>query len=154
MRKSDKSRTRQEQAKRAFQSMRHMMLLFRARMDEAMRPLDITLAQAQVLFAIREHPRSSGAQIARYCFITPQTAQTLLRHLEKRRWSARGKDSENDRIVVAWLTKQGEELASAVKQMSLPLQEELWSNISANELTQLNELLSRCLKNMDPAATD
>ena len=149
MRSSRTVRGRQELAKKAFQSMRHMMLLFRAQMDEAMRPYEITLAQAQVLFAIRRKPRSSGAEIARLCFITPQTAQALLRHLEMRGWIERGKDPENDRIVVAWLTESGEELASAVERTSLPLQEKLWGSISDGDLARLNAMLARCLETMD-----
>src|SRR3954470_18128736 len=99
---------RDRQAGKAFQSMKRIMLGFRARMDEQLRPKGVTMAQLQMLFAIRNQPGSSGAQLARTCFITPQTTQALLKHLEENSLIVRGKDPVNDRIVTASLTATGE----------------------------------------------
>lgn len=139
---------REEQAKQAFQRMKRILLAFRTRVDEELRPQGVTMAQLQVLFAVRAQPRSSGAQLARTCYITPQTAQSLLKHLEVGGLIVRGKDPVNDRIVTMSITDAGERLAQSVESSTQPLQRELWHGITDRELGQLNELLERCLANL------
>jgi DNA-binding MarR family transcriptional regulator len=131
--------------------MKRIMLGFRARMDEQLRPKGVTMAQLQMLFAIRNQPGSSGAQLARTCFITPQTTQALLKHLEENSLIVRGKDPVNDRIVTASLTATGERLAKEVEKESLPIQKELWQGFTGSQLYQLNDLLTRCLANLGEA---
>jgi DNA-binding MarR family transcriptional regulator len=139
---------REEQTKQAFQKMKRILLAFRTRVDEELRPQGVTMAQLQVLFAVRAQPRSSGAQLARTCYITPQSAQSLLKHLEDRGLIVRGKDPVNDRIVTMSITVAGEQLAQSVEKSSQPLQCELWKGVTDRELEQLNELLARCLANL------
>ena len=97
---------REEQTKQAFQKMKRILLAFRTRVDEELRPQGVTLAQIQALFAVRSHPRSSGAQLARTCYVTPQSAQSLLKHLEDAGLIVRGKDPVNDRIVTMSITDE------------------------------------------------
>jgi DNA-binding MarR family transcriptional regulator len=139
---------REEQAKQAFQKMKRILLAFRTRVDEELRPQGVTLAQLQVLFAVRAQPRSSGAQIARTCYVTPQSAQSLLKHLEDGGLIVRGKDPVNDRIVTMSITDAGERLAQSVESNTQPLQRELWRGITDLELEQLNILLKKCLENL------
>ena len=139
---------RDDQAKHAFQKMKRILLAFRTRVDEELRPQGVTMAQLQVLFAVRAQPRSSGAQLARTCYITPQSAQSLLKHLEDGGLIVRGKDPVNDRIVTMRVTDAGERLAQAVESSMQPLQSELWRGITDGELLQLNDLLERCLANL------
>ena len=146
--KKKESPKREQQARQAFQKMKRILLALRGRVDEEFRPQGVTMAQLQVLFAVRAQPRSSGAQLARTCYITPQTAQSLLKHLEGRGLIVRGKDPVNDRIVTTSLTDAGERLVESVEKRSLPLQRELWQGITDNELHQLNNVLTRCLTNL------
>ena len=140
---------RHQQEKEALRSMKRVLLHFRARMDDQLRPRGVTTAQMQVLFAVRNAPGSSGAQLARCCSITPQTAQALLKHLENGGFIVRGKDPVNDRIVTANITLAGERLMQAVEKKFVALQqEELWQGVSDHELASLNTLLKRCLSNL------
>ncbi len=129
--------------------MKRILLQFRVRMDDQLRPQGVTTAQMQVLFAVRNAPASSGAQLARSCYITPQTTQALLKHLENGGFIVRGKDPVNDRIVTASITARGERLAEVVEKKSLALQKELWTGISDRELSRLDTLLNRCLSNLN-----
>ena len=139
---------RHQESRRALQIMKRIMLHFRGRMDEELRPQGVTAAQLQVLFAVRNAPGSSGAQLARCCYVTPQTAQALLKHLEDGGFIVRGKDPVNDRIVTARITPAGERLAQSVEKRGRVMQEHLWQGISDSELKRLNELLTRCLANV------
>ena len=69
--------------------MKRILVHFRGQMDEKLRPQGVTTAQLQVLHAIRSAPGSSGAQLARDCYVTPQTVQALLKRLEEGGWIVR-----------------------------------------------------------------
>jgi MarR family transcriptional regulator, organic hydroperoxide resistance regulator len=143
-----------EKARDTLRTMKHILLQFRVRMDDQLRPQGVTTAQMQVLFAVRNAPGSSGAQLARACYITPQTAQTLLKHLEAAGFIVRGKDPVNDRIVTASITPQGERLAQVVEKRALEVHKVLWKGISEPELARLSSMLDRCLSNLDGEGED
>lgn len=129
--------------------MKRIMNQFRVHLDEQLRPQGLTTAQMQVLFAVRNSPGSSGAQIARSCYITPQTTQALLKQLEGSGFIVRGKDPVNDRIVTARITAEGERLAESVEKNARALQQKLWEGISDREMNGLSDLVERCLRNLD-----
>ena len=69
---------RQAERRTAAQMMKRILIHFRSQMDEKLRPQGVTTAQLQLLKAIRDEPGVSGAQLARSCYVTPQSAQSLL----------------------------------------------------------------------------
>jgi DNA-binding MarR family transcriptional regulator len=142
---------RHEETKLSLQLMKRILLHFRAQMNDKLRPSGVTTAQLQVLFAVRDAPGSSGAQLARCCYMTPQSAQAQVKQLERRGFIVRGKDKVNDRIVTTSITPVGERLMESVEKISRMLQSELWKGVSDDELVQCNELLGRCLKNLGEA---
>ena len=91
--------------------MKRILIHFRSQMDELLRPEGVTTAQLAVLKAIRDEPGASGAQLARACYVTPQSAQALLKSLEDGGWIVRTKDKVNDRILIAKLTAEWGEVA-------------------------------------------
>ena len=149
-----KNETRQKQTRQAAQLMKRILIHFRGQMDELLRPQGVTIAQLQVLYAIRNAPGSSGAQLARDCYVTPQTVQALLKHLEDGGFIVRGKDKVNDRIVTASLTGAGERLMESAEKTALTIQERLWQGVADSDLDRLNELLMQCLGNIAPESVD
>jgi DNA-binding MarR family transcriptional regulator len=143
---------RSEISAEAVLKMKRILLTFRSRVDDQYRPRGITMAQLQVLFAVKDEPGSSAAHLARTCRITPQTAQMLLKHLGESEFIVRGKDERNSRLVTATLTKKGQRLAEEIRKSALPLQQVLWRGISDEELRQLNDTLARCLSNLETSA--
>src|SRR5271168_5453959 len=95
---------RQAETRRAAQMMKRIMVHFRSQMDEKLRPQGVTTAQLHVLKVIRDGPGGAGAQLARACYVAPQSAQALLKSLEDGGWITRTKDRVNDRILIAQLT--------------------------------------------------
>ncbi|HEX7158384.1 MAG TPA: MarR family transcriptional regulator [Edaphobacter sp.] len=146
-------RNREQEVKHAIQLMRRIMIHMRGRMDELLRPQGVTTAQLVMLLAVRNSPGSSGAQLARECYVTPQSAQALIKHLEDGRFIVREKDRVNGRVVTARITRAGERLLESVEATSLKLQEKLWLGISDSEVEKLNELLARCLRNIGEEAS-
>jgi DNA-binding MarR family transcriptional regulator len=50
----------------------------RRRLDAALKPTGLTMAQYAVLRALAEHPDASAAELARLCFVTRQSLQDVL----------------------------------------------------------------------------
>jgi DNA-binding MarR family transcriptional regulator len=145
-------KSRQTEKRRAAQMMKWIMVHFRAQMDEQLRPQGVTTAQLLVLKTIRNEPVTSGAQLARCCHVTPQSMQTLLRNLEDGGWVRRVKDRVNGRILIAELTPSGEGLLETAEKAAQVIEKKLWNGVSDSEVNALNDLLARCLENLESKA--
>jgi MarR family transcriptional regulator, organic hydroperoxide resistance regulator len=144
--------TRQAETRRAAQMMKRIMIHFRSQMDEQLRPEGVTTAQLHVLKVIREESGASGAQLARSCYVTPQSAQALVKGLEDGGWITRTKDRVNDRILIAELTPSGEELLQTAEKLARVIEKRLWRGVEDEAVEALNEVLARCLENLEDDA--
>jgi DNA-binding MarR family transcriptional regulator len=140
---------RQAETRQAAQMMKRIMIHFRSQMDEKLRPQGVTTAQLQVLKVIRDGPGGSGAQLARACYVTPQSAQALLKSLEDGGWITRTKDRVNDRILIAQLTPSGGELLDTAERLARVIEKRLWAGVPDSGVEALNRTLVRCLANLE-----
>jgi MarR family transcriptional regulator, organic hydroperoxide resistance regulator len=140
---------RQAETRLAAQMMKRIMIHFRSQMDEKLRPQGVTTAQLHVLKVIRDEPGGSGAQLARACYVTPQSAQALLKGLEDGGWITRTKDRVNDRILIAQLTSSGVELLDTAERLARVIEKRLWQGVPDGGVSALNRTLERCLANLD-----
>ena len=125
--------------------MKRALIAFRSRLDEQLRPHGLTTAQLQMLHAISVAPGGSGAEFARLCHVTPQTAQGLLTRAVRQGWIRRGKDAHNERLVTAELTAAGERLLAEADHIARAIESEMWAGFEAGEIDALNRLLARAL---------
>jgi DNA-binding MarR family transcriptional regulator len=142
-------RNRQAETRRAAQMMKRILIHFRSQMDERLRPQGVTTAQLQMLKVIREQPCGSGAQLARACYVTPQSAQALLKSLEDGGWIIRTKDQVNERILIAQLTPSGMELLETAERLARVIEKRLWAGVPDSGVEALNRTLMRCLANLE-----
>jgi MarR family transcriptional regulator, organic hydroperoxide resistance regulator len=145
-------KTQQTERRRTAQMMKRILIHFRSQMDASLRPQGVTTAQLQVLKAIRDQPGVSGAQLARSCYVTPQSAQSLLRGLEDGKWIVRSKDNQNDRILTARLTSEGEKLLLSAEKTAKLIEGKLWRGVRESSIEAVNEVLEQCLANLEPEA--
>jgi DNA-binding MarR family transcriptional regulator len=129
--------------------MKRIIVHFRGQMDDLLRPQGVTTAQLVVLKAVQDEPGAFGAQLARACHVTPQSAQALLKSLEDGGWIIRTKDTVNDRILIAKLTPSGEKLLETGEKLARVIEKKLWDGIPASAVEALNKTLVRCLANLD-----
>jgi len=130
--------------------MKRILIHFRSQMDEKLRPQGVTTAQLQLLKAIRDEPGVSGAQLARSCYVTPQSAQSLLAGLERDGWIIRTRDRGNDRILAARLSSEGERLLLTSESAAKAIEGKLWRGVPESSIKALNEILEQCLANLGP----
>lgn len=128
--------------------MKRALVAFRGRLDHELRPHSVTTAQLEMLHAISLVPGGSGADLARLCHITPQTAQVLLTRAVRRGWITRGKAPNNNRLVTAELTPAGHDLLAHAREIAERLQAEMWHGITLDQMEQLNTLLARALSQL------
>ncbi|HEX6773792.1 MAG TPA: MarR family transcriptional regulator [Acidobacteriaceae bacterium] len=128
---------------------RRMTTLFRERLEEQLKPLDITAAQLQLLAALMKEPGTSGAHISRYCQVTPQTTNALMTAVEKRGWIARTPHPENARVLLATLTPEGQRVFRRGKAIAVRLQDRMLRTLSAAEIRQLESVLTQMIANLE-----
>src|SRR5699024_1768916 len=121
-------------ARRCTQSLRELLLGYRAVLANALRDEGMTLPQLKLLNAIQEQGNVSGASIARICHVTPQTLQAMLTRAERERWITRDTSKANHRVLTASLTKKGETALARGFAAAAEIEETIWSGVSTNAL--------------------
>jgi DNA-binding MarR family transcriptional regulator len=140
---------KQSERRQAARMMKRIIVHFRGQMDERLRPQGVTTAQLAVLKAVQDEPGAFGAQLARACHVTPQSAQALLKSLEDGGWIVRTKDAVNDRILIAKLTPSGVKLLETGEKLARVIEARLWEGIPDSAVEALNKTLVRCLANLE-----
>jgi DNA-binding MarR family transcriptional regulator len=140
---------KQSERRKAARMMKRIIVHFRGQMDERLRPEGVTTAQLAVLKAVQDEPGAFGAQLARACHVTPQSAQALLKSLEDGGWIVRTKDAVNDRILIAKLTPSGVKLLETGERLARVIEKRLWEGIPDSAVEELNKTLVRCLANLE-----
>jgi DNA-binding MarR family transcriptional regulator len=135
-------------ARKCSQSLKELMVGYRALLEDTLRGEGLTLPQLRLLNAIREQGSVSGAMIARTCQVTPQTLQGMLTRAEREGWITRDISAVNRRILTASLTRKGESALATGLASAAEIEEKIWSGVSANTLDQLNLTLEHGIANL------
>jgi DNA-binding MarR family transcriptional regulator len=129
--------------------LRQVLVGFKARLDDRLKDHGVSTAQLRLLFEVRERPGGSGAQMARACLVTPQSAQAMLARAVEHGWIVRGKDAENDRLVTFRLTPQGNRLLEYAEGVAREIEAEIWSGVSLAEIRTVSAILRRAADRLE-----
>ena len=110
--------------------------------------LTMTLPHMAALFLLSKTPGLSGAQLARWAMVSPQTMNQILTRLETDGLIVRERDPEHGRILRARVTDLGMERFQRGVAMADGLIEEAQSDFSAGESGELLRLLAKCQDNL------
>jgi len=124
--------------------------LMRAAIENRVRAagLGMTFPHMAALFLLSETPGLSGAQLARWAMVTPQTMNQILTRLEADGLIVREPDPEHGRILRARVTGLGSEEFERGCQLADALIEEAQAGLSAAERGELLRLLGKCQDNL------
>jgi DNA-binding MarR family transcriptional regulator len=111
--------------------------------EERLRPHGISVAKYAVLKVLSERPDSSGAQLARRCFVTPQTMSTIIASLADQGFVVRSAHPENLRVQQARLTDAGHALLRRCQPDVDAVEAAFLSQLSHQDRLVLDELLRR-----------
>jgi DNA-binding MarR family transcriptional regulator len=117
----------------------------RARMEEVLRPLGVTLHQYTALSILERREGLSSAQLARRHVVTPQAMHQLIASMERDRLIERRSDDANRRILRAWLTEHGAEVLRSCHRAVDAVEERMLSALSEEEAVMFARAVERCL---------
>jgi DNA-binding MarR family transcriptional regulator len=127
---------------------RGVLMGFRAVLDEEMAPLGITTAQLRVLWSVEINPDGSGAEVARYCALTPQSGQAILAGLEKSGWIKRRHSAANERVLVAEVTVSGRKVLERARRAAEALDRRIWKGIAEKDLAGMEAALKAAVEKL------
>lgn len=114
-------------------------------MEEALRPLGVTLGQYTALSVLERRGGLSSAQLARRHFVTPQAMQQLVAGLGRDDLVERRPDAGNKRILRIWLTVRGDEVLAACHAVVADVERRMLAALEPGEADVFALALERCL---------
>ena len=114
--------------------------------NDAVSSHGVSTAQIGMLRQLATEPGLSGAELARRLLITPQGVQLALKALEERGLVQRKPDPAHARILQAYLTDSGRDVAAAVVSDAIAAHEAVFGVLTREEQKTLRELLARVVE--------
>ncbi|MFG2135087.1 MarR family winged helix-turn-helix transcriptional regulator [Streptomyces sp. NPDC048751] len=123
-----------------------------ARLERALRSLDLTTAQHNALQHLVWTPGISAAETARRTGFTPQSMGAAVNELVDRGLLVRREHPSNRRTVPLVITDKGVELAERARDAVERLDREALAVLTSAERSLVHSLLYRMLAELNPAA--
>lgn len=121
----------------------------RLAMDEKLREYELSTPQYAALWALGREPGLSGAELARRCFVRPQTMSEILANLEGRKLVERKPHPVHRRVVEVRLTEAAVGLLGACEEDVRLIDERMLNGLSAQGRQGLCEGLQRCVDGLE-----
>jgi DNA-binding MarR family transcriptional regulator len=111
--------------------------LLHARMEEALRPLELTVSHYSCLFHLRLDPGISASELARRTFVTRQSMNVMLQQLVDRGLVVRPVVAETGRALPAELTAAGSAVLDEAQVLVDGVERRMLAGLSAGERAAL-----------------
>ena len=114
-------------------ALKQAQAILHRRMEEALRPLHLTVAQYSCLYHLRSEPGISAAELARATFVTRQSMNAMLQQLIDRELVARPARPEAGRALPTILTAAGADALDAAQKIVDAVEERMLAGLTAAE---------------------
>lgn len=128
--------------KRTQQAIRHAM-------DKTLADIDLTTPQYAALSELFKEQGLSNAELARRCFVTPQTMYQLVTGLESRKLIKRAQHPEHGRIQQVRTTNAGKQLLAKAHKLVDAVLTTMMQDLSQIERKQASEILTKCYRALE-----
>ena len=115
----------------------------RTSMDQELRRLDLTTSQYALMTAIDETPGSSGAELARLCFITPQSVSELVKGLLEQKLIERTSSETHGRVIEVRLSTRGREQLRKAEMLVRALEEKMLVGMTIKQRSRHSSIWRR-----------
>lgn len=122
--------------------------LLRLRMEEALKPLGLTVSQYSCLHALRRDPGISAAALARSVFMTRQSMSAMLQQLLDRELVTRPDQPDSGRALPTVLTAAGDEALDAAQVLVDGVEQRMLARLSPTERVALAHGLAACVSSL------
>lgn len=113
-----------------------------------LRAYDLSGPHVIALVTLHHESGLSNAQLARRCFVTPQSMNEVVLELERREFLTREPDSANQRILRAHLTSAGQKVIDEWEKRIEALEDRLLDGFSEQEARRFRRAVSRGVRNL------
>lgn len=123
----------------------------RTAMDARLERHGVSMATYAALSVLEHDPGLSNAELARRCFVTPQTMNQLVQHLDDARLVERRPHPDHGRIIETRLNPLGRDLLDACHREVETVHQRMLADLTEPEEAQLTDLLQRCNQALETA---
>lgn len=120
-------------------------------MDKALGEIDLTTPQYAALSELSKEQGLSNAELARRCFVTPQTMHQIVVGLEARHLIKRSRHPEHGRIQQMRVTANGKKLLREAHALVFSVEAVMTRGLSGEEVEQANDILTKCYEALEQA---
>ncbi|WP_138431455.1 MarR family winged helix-turn-helix transcriptional regulator [Fodinibius saliphilus] len=120
--------------------------VLRSRMDEKLDTVGVTTPQYAALSILEEDQGLSNAELARRCFLTPQTMHKIIGGLEAKGLVERKSDPSHGRKINTLLTSEGKDLLKKAHKIVQNIECKMTSDLTEQEIEQTRKNLARCVE--------
>lgn len=117
----------------------------RTRLDEALRPIDLSAFQYTILSVLARHADLSSARLSRRFHVTPQAMGEVILLLEKKGLIERREDPANKKALLLSLTKPGLQACQQGDLIVAKLEQMIFAGHTDAEIKQLRNILTKAL---------
>ncbi len=128
--------------------------VLRARMEEVLRPHDLTVPQYVCLELLARHPGSSNADLARGAFVTRQSMTGVLRGLQDRGLVVRSDDAPHGRARPTELSAQGRDRLREASALVGGVDQQMLAGLDHAARRALLDHLLACVDALAPSGED
>ena len=120
--------------------------LLRLRMEDALKPLDLTVSQYSCMHSLRREPGISAAALARSVFMTRQSMSAMLQQLIDRGLVTRPQQPTSGRALPTALTPTGDDALDAAQQLVTEVEQRMLGSLSTDDRAALAVGLAACVE--------
>jgi DNA-binding MarR family transcriptional regulator len=124
--------------------LKHAQHALRLKMDEALRDLELTAPQYAALSVLADEPGLSSATLARRCFVTPQTMNSIVKQLKSSGMIERQQHPAHGRILQTTLTDDGQRRVLQAHQLVSEITSRMVATLAEAQQQQLLAWLRAC----------
>lgn len=128
--------------------LKHAQSLLHLRMEEALKPLELTVSQYSCLFHLRLEPGISASELARRTFVTRQSMNVMLQQLVDRGLVVRPVVAETGRALPAELTADGARALDEAQVLVDGVERRMLAGLSVGERGALGDGLAAVVRSL------
>jgi len=122
--------------------------LLNTRMEEALRPLQLTVSHYSCLFHLSLDPGISAAALARRTFVTRQSMNVMLQQLIDRDLVTRPSQADSGRALPTVLTPTGASTLESAQELVTAVEQRMLAGLAPAETTALASALASCVESL------
>lgn len=120
----------------------------RKHLDNALIKFGLTASQYSVLAVLEEGNTATNAELARLCFVTPQTMSRIVQNLERDNFLKKNTEKQDALKLYYSLTKKAEKIVCSAHEEINKIENKMTAGMSKSDIDKLLKLINLCCENL------